>query len=369
MGFSFLTTSDLHIGMKFKNYIDNVSRELQEARFRALENMVNIANERGCSLFLIAGDLFESAADTNKKYIDEIISILKKFHGEYVAILPGNHDFFNVTNFWVTFINSIKDTNIILLNEYKPYELEINDEKVVLYPAYCDLKHSKENRLDWIKEHRDFDKDAFNILVAHGSIKGISPDMKDEYFSMSIDEINSLGVDMAVVGHMHINYPFVDEVKNQKLLIPGTPEPDGLDCRHEGYAWVVDVVDKGNFSAVKVKTGTYRFVDDKCIINSYKELEDYKNKLLEDNPKFKIVRVSFSGSIEGDYSDERKKCFDDLSKKLFYFEYSDYIRKKFDKSQIDKEFSIGSLPHRILSKIDDKELLELAYEKIMEVKK
>ncbi|WDC85590.1 metallophosphoesterase [Caloramator sp. mosi_1] len=63
---SFLATSDLHIGMKFKNYSENVSKVLQEARFKALENMVNIANDRGCSLFLIAGDLFESASDTNK---------------------------------------------------------------------------------------------------------------------------------------------------------------------------------------------------------------------------------------------------------------------------------------------------------------
>ncbi|MDO6354804.1 metallophosphoesterase [Caloramator sp. CAR-1] len=362
MAFSFLATSDLHIGMKFKNYSENVSKALHEARLRSLENLVKIANEKRCGLFLIAGDLFESTADTNRKYLDEVISTLRGFNGEYVAILPGNHDFFNISNFWVTFINLIKDTNIIVLNEYRQYNLEINDEKVVLYPAYCDLKHSKENRLDWIKEYNNFDKEAFNILVSHGSIKGISPDLKDEYFGMSIDEINALNVDIAIVGHMHINYPFAINVKNEKLLIPGTPEPDGLDCKHEGYAWIVEVLDKKNFNAIKVKTGIYRFIDERCSINSYKELENYKNWLLEGNPRQKVVRVDFSGSIEEERSNDKNKCFDELSRKLFYFEYSDNIRKKFDKNQIDKEFVRDSLPHRILSSIDDKELLELAYE-------
>lgn len=369
MPFSFLATSDLHIGMKFKNYSENVSKSLHDARINCLRNLVNIANEKSCNLFLIAGDLFENTSDANKKYFEEIISILKTFHGEYVAILPGNHDFYNPSNFWASFSSSVKDSNIIVLNEYSPFDLDVNGEKIVLYPAFCDLKHSKENKLNWIKNIKEFDAEAFNIVVAHGSIKGISPDMNDEYFSMTIDEINSLCADIAIVGHMHINYPNANEIKNEKILIPGTPEPDGLDCRHEGHAWFVEVLDKENFKAEKIKTGKYKFIDDKCYINSIKELEEYKTKILQDNPKNKVIRVNFSGSIEREFYNEKKKYFNELERKLFYFEYNDDIRIKFDKSQIDKEFLKDSLPYIILNKINDKEILELAYEKIMEVKK
>ena len=50
-------TSDLHLGMKFANYPDNIRESLVEARFKTLKRLVEKANSEKCDLFVVAGDL------------------------------------------------------------------------------------------------------------------------------------------------------------------------------------------------------------------------------------------------------------------------------------------------------------------------
>ena len=48
-------TADLHIGMKFNSYPDDIRNCLIEARFDVLDKMVRILNDRLCNLFVVAG--------------------------------------------------------------------------------------------------------------------------------------------------------------------------------------------------------------------------------------------------------------------------------------------------------------------------
>jgi len=58
MSLKILATSDFHIGLKFTGYPD-VQDKLIEARFKVLEKLVGIANDKNVDLFIIAGDLFD----------------------------------------------------------------------------------------------------------------------------------------------------------------------------------------------------------------------------------------------------------------------------------------------------------------------
>ncbi len=59
-------TGDNHIGSKYANYGEKATY-LAEKRIDAFENMVSIANEEQCSIFAIAGDLFDNWTIVNKK--------------------------------------------------------------------------------------------------------------------------------------------------------------------------------------------------------------------------------------------------------------------------------------------------------------
>ena len=58
MGIKIFHTADLHLGMRFAGYPD-IQDELINARYETLEKLVSLANRENCTLFVIAGDLFD----------------------------------------------------------------------------------------------------------------------------------------------------------------------------------------------------------------------------------------------------------------------------------------------------------------------
>ena len=216
MSIKIFHTGDIHIGMKFNNYGDNIREKLVEARFLSLENMINKSNELESNIFVIAGDLF-NAININKKDIKRVVDILNKFNGECVLVLPGNHDYDNgLTELW-RYFSSISGEKIILINEKKPYTLDNYDLDVSIYPAPCHNKHSETNSLSWIKEEGLINSRKYNIGIAHGALEGISADIEGNYYYMSKEELENIPVDLWLIGHTHVRYPYVDEIKNNKI--------------------------------------------------------------------------------------------------------------------------------------------------------
>ena len=201
-------TGDNHIGKKYDRYPE-IKEMLIQSRFDSMRGMVSAAHKEGCGLFVITGDLFDNINNIKVGDVKQIVDILSEFEGT-VLILPGNHDYYTgEEKVWKDFEKALldKEHNIVLLNEFRQYEFEVGDEKVVVYPAYCQSKHSSENNLSWIKELNINNEDGYNVGVAHGAIKGLTPDMKEEYFMMTIDELSSIPVDAWLIGHTHIQYP------------------------------------------------------------------------------------------------------------------------------------------------------------------
>lgn len=58
-------TGDNHIGLKYMGH-GATGTVLAQKRMDAFQNMVQIANEEECGLFVIAGDLFENTRITKK---------------------------------------------------------------------------------------------------------------------------------------------------------------------------------------------------------------------------------------------------------------------------------------------------------------
>lgn len=253
-------TADLHIGMRFNNYPDNIRENLIKARFDVLDKMIQMANDKQCNLFVVAGDLFNNI-NIPVRDIDSVVKSLDEFNGECVLVMPGNHDYDNgMISLWNRFKKNITG-KILYVNEERPYSLKNYGLDVVAYPAPCHSKHSDVNNIGWVKDMDEFAPEFYHIGVAHGSLEDISPDMEKNYFFMSRKELEDIPVDVWLLGHTHISYPENPFVSDWKIFNPGTPEPDGLDCRHEGYAWVITINKDKSVKAEKVSTGIYRFYD------------------------------------------------------------------------------------------------------------
>ena len=357
-------TGDIHIGMKFNNYGDNIREKLVEARFLSLENMINKSNELESNIFVIAGDLF-NAININKKDIKRVVDILNKFNGECVLVLPGNHDYDNgLTELW-RYFSSISGEKIILINEKKPYTLDNYDLDVSVYPAPCHNKHSETNSLSWIKDEGLINSRKYNIGIAHGALEGISADIEGNYYYMSKKELEDIPVDLWLIGHTHVRYPYVDEIKNNKIFNAGTPEPDGLDYRDEGSAFYIEI-DEEKIEAKRIITGKYKFIDKDFEVDSKDDLEKIEDFVFSDNPKDKIVRLNLKGSLKKDLYSGISDFYSALESGVFSLIIDDInLKEKITKETIENEFTKGSFPYEFLNKLtDDEEALQIAYELI-----
>lgn len=367
MSLKIFHTGDIHLGMKFNSYGGDVKETLSEARFLSLEKMVEEANSLNVDLFVIAGDLFNTI-QVAKRDIVRTVNILNRFNGACVLVLPGNHDYDNgMTDLWIEF-TKLPSEKIVLLNEKRQYSLEDYDIDAVIYPAPCHSKHSSENSLAWIKEEGVTGTSKYDIGIAHGAIEGLSADLEGNYYSMGLEELNNIATDLWLLGHTHVSYPSDDKIKDHKIFNPGTPEPDGLDFKELGSAWYIELSDRG-VEAEKIKTGKFRFFDEKFKINEDSDLEKVESWTLQGQPKEKIVRLTLEGNISeeayGDLSDFYKK----LESELFYLIVEDsHLKIKIDEEIIEREFTKGSFPYEFLNRlIHDEEALQLAYDLIRRV--
>lgn len=362
-------TADLHIGMKFNNYPETIRECLAEARYDVLDRMIERANAKQCNLFVMAGDLFNSINIT-KQNVERVAASLNSFKGECVLIIPGNHDYDNgMIDLWNYFKGKIMD-NILYMNEERPFSLGQYGLDVMVYPAPCHSKHSDTNNIGWIKDIGEFDPKLLHIGIAHGALEGISPDMERKYFYMTKRELKDIPMDIWLLGHTHADYPENDIVKDWKIFNPGTPEPDGLDCNHGGYAWMIIVDANRSIKAQKIKTGLYRFCDSEFQINDDGDLHRMKDIMLAGTPDKKIVRVTLRGRVGRDAFNQRQKIYSELYDKTAYAIIEDSnLCVRITKDIIDSEFTSGSFPHRFLTELaEDDEALQIAYELIQGVR-
>src|SRR5665647_405358 len=407
-------TADLHIGMKFNNYPEPVQSGLKQAQIDVLGKMVSIANKQECNIFVVAGDLFDSINGNSKKTIGDVVTALKGFHGECVLVLPGNHDYDNnMVELWKNFQELSQDIhNIVLINQERPYSLADWDLNAVVYPAPCHSKHSDVNNIGWIKNanknidtNTNINTDQIRIGISHGALEGISPDLDSSYYNMSLAELEAAPVDVWLLGHTHITYPDKKKVNGWKIFNPGTPEPDGLDCKHTGNAWIITIGDTKavnsdtkttnrmhkEVSGELITTGSYRFKDQRYTVRNKADFEKImgdllkgdipkndllngdilKDDLINGDPRFTIARLRIKGKLDEETFNYRHEVRRTLEEAMACLIFDDSeLGIKITSEMIHKEFSDGSFPSMLLSALtDDEEALQLAYEMIMEVKR
>lgn len=370
MSIKIFHTADVHIGMKFNRYPDQIKKELQETRVEAISRMVKKANEEKCNIFVVAGDLFHENKKISNKVIHKVVSALEDFEGECVLVLPGNHDYDNdMIDLWKKF-NDFDSEKILFINEQHPYSLQNYDIDAMVYPAPCHSKHSETNNIGWINEE-EIDETLLNIGVAHGALKGISPDLDNKYFNMSLNELRNIPIDLWLLGHTHITYPEKNSVVQEKIFNPGTPEPDGLDCKHAGNAWIITIESEKKVSAEKVEIGEYKFIDRNFIINDKEDFKFVESEIIGDTPSKTIARIYISGKVEEEVYRYRQDVYRKIEDVIGFLIVDDSdFGIKITNENIQREFTDGSFPMKMLKSIsDDEEALQLAYEMILEVRK
>jgi len=366
-------TGDNHIGRK---YADHPKKEkLVSERINALSRMVAKANDEECELFAITGDLFENTSTIPKKSVETVVNALGEFKG-IVALLPGNHDYFDEkARIWETFKScSAQKDNIALLTKYKPYVFdEIN---TVIYPAFCDKVHSEpgENKIGWIKNENISDDGKFHIGMAHGTVEGEAFDSEGEYFLMTRKELNEIPVDVWLIGHTHVPFPQnlteTFTAANEKIFNAGTHVQLDVNNNTEGLCFILEINEQKKIRAKKFVSGGIRFYRENITVtadNMSTELNDALKRYGDNS----VVDLTVTGAVMENEYKNRAKIIEKELERFIEFEYDDkgltrLITKEFVEQQfpIEASFARGFL-NDLLS--NPKEA-QLAFELITKVK-
>ena len=372
MGIKIFHTADLHLGMRFAGYPD-VQDELINARHETLENMVEVANQESCTLFVMAGDLFDRTT-LNVKDISRAARALNEFEGELVIVLPGNHDYYtHDSKLWNEFSKHAGDRILILKNP-DIYDLNKYHLKIKIYAAPCSAKHSSENMIKWINSRVSSEDDSIKIGLAHGSLEGVSPDFDKTYYPMTRKELESSGLDLWLLGHTHLPWPENPD-KNSRILIPGTPEPDGFDCKHEGSAFIIDMESSSNMKVQKVSTGKYRFFIDQVVLNDDKAIASMKQKYTGDEYSNMVLRLILKGRLRKEELESVEESIKLINNGVLLLQIvKDELHESITPELINSEFTENSFPHQLLLSLleEKKEIsfksLQKTYDIIREIR-
>ncbi len=374
-------TGDNHFGKRYSRY-KGIEDRLMESRYESLERMVQKAEKESCDFFVVAGDLFDRTDKIPQKDIRRIVQILAAFNGT-VLVLPGNHDYYTgEESVWKFFEKTVSDEgpNIVLLNSFEEYEYTVGDETVVVYPAFCQLKHSKENNLGWIRSASVRTEGVINIGIAHGSLAGLSPDLKNEYFLMTGDELKAIPVDAWLLGHTHIQYP-ADlcedrDTPGYRIFNPGTHEQTDLSNNTEGCGFILTITKEGSVATVaarKYVSGKIRYYDLPVSVSPDSEtaLRDAIGKVVSGIVKEDaIVRLTLTGTVGKDEYASKGAIYRELLQDFLFYETDDKeLSEEITIDRVREEYAETSFAAKLLEELtEDPAELQMAYRMLAECK-
>ena len=369
----FFVTGDNHLGLRYSSH--DQAAIPASSRITAFNNMVKIANEEECALFVITGDLFENTYSISKQEIKKLLETLSCFRG-IVVVLPGNHDYYDKdVKVWQYFkeVMTLYD-NILLLTDYRPYKLSVNGENVILYPALCTSLHSVsgQNNLDWIKKVKIENDGAYHIGIAHGAVEGETIDNEGQYFLMKRSELENIPVDAWFIGHTHVPFPrslTENFTSGNKIFNAGTHVQTDVSCNTEGQCFIIEIDENKNVRAKKIISGNLRFYR-KNIEVTAGEMKNIINRELADIDDNSVVDIVLSGAVSaGEYEDQNKIITEALSR-FIEGTYNDYaLSKLISKELIESEFPETSFSARLLgSLLSEPKEAQLAYELLKSLK-
>lgn len=367
-------TGDNHIGLKYASH--GQAAVLASSRISAFEDMVQTANRENCGLFVITGDLFENTYSISKRDVKTLLDMLSYFNG-IVVVLPGNHDYYDAdVRVWQYFKDIMASyDNIMLLSEYRPYEIDVNGDRVILYPALCTSLHSTpgQNNLTWIKEASIENDGAYHIGIAHGAVEGETIDSEGLYFLMKRSELESIPVDAWLIGHTHVPFPnnlteTLIQVKDN-VFNAGTHVQTDVACNTEGVCFIVEIDENKAIRAKKILSGNLRFYRKRITVTAG-SMEAILTQELAEIDNHSVVDIVLDGAVSAEEYEERNEILTGVLSRFVEGTYNDYsLSKLISKDLIESEFPETSFSAGFLSSLlgNPKEA-QLAYELLKSLK-
>ncbi len=234
MAFTFLHTSDWHIGKPFGRFPAEQATILRRARLMAIDRLAATAREGGARHVLVAGDVFDRPGIADRDLRAPLEQL--RSHSDLAwHVIPGNHDPAVSGGAWERAERAGLPGNVHLHLEAKAVEIA---PQCWLLPAPLASKAMTRDPTDWM-DGASTPPGSIRIGLAHGSIQGFGGE-KSASIEIAPDRARRAGLDYLALGDWH---GFL--AVGAATAYSGTPEPDGYLDNTAGGALLVTVTASG----------------------------------------------------------------------------------------------------------------------------
>lgn len=337
-----LHMGDFHLDSAFSGFskeeADKRRAELRDCFVRVMK----LAKDRGVSLVLISGDLFDtpfcSSATRNA-----VFGAIREFAFP-VIISPGNHDFYNKNG---TYSDKNLPDNAFVFTSSEIGRFDFDDLGIsVLGYAFTSDRYEENPLINDVP----LSEGNINVLCAHTEI-GVN---FSKYAPMSAQGIAKHGFTYAALGHVHVaGEPL--KIGNSVIAYSGFPQGRSFDELHEGGAYIVDIDPSSKtveLERIVLSTTTYEIerVDitslssDEDVIREIQKLisaRGYGNK--------NALRIYLTGSIPSAYTPNTDRISKDSSfENLLLLQVKNECVQGFDLEYLEKDMTIRGEVYRQL---------------------
>ncbi len=261
-----------------------------QARFDAIDNIVEVANRERCDFIVVAGDIFES----NQVSPDTVIRSCEAMSRNRTPIylLPGNHDPFDAASIYKSraFVNH-KPDHVTVLKSGEPAN-PVDTVELVGAPWYskrplADLVSTTCLALDPLR------RGLQRICVAHGMVHSLSPKPSDP--ALIDGDVAKQLIDDRIISFLALGDRHSTTEVAPRIWYAGTPEPTDFDESDPGNVIVVQL-DESRCDVTKIKVAEWHFVVLDLDIASSGGVDLIRDRLelLPDKPRT-IVKLSIRG--------------------------------------------------------------------------
>lgn len=340
MSVRFLHTGDLHLGSALTGMSSAEARAWRAEQLEALRAMLSEARERGASLLLFAGDVFDTPTP-DAALVQSFFAILHEIALPAV-IAPGNHDYFLKNG---AYDCTARPENIFIFSEEALASVPFPALGITVFGyAFRQETHAAPT----LPAKSELPRDTVNILLAHGVVGApTSP-----YAPITGASLANAGFDYAALGHVHLpDAP--RRFGNTVTAYCGFFAGRGFDETGAGHANLV-TVDGARIEILPLESTAYQFHIIEADCTGLTNGEEVR-RLVADQlkaasfPRKSAVRMLLLGEVGADCMISTHALIR-LGADLSLFEIKDKTLPLFDRARLLHEPSLRGAFYRAMQK-------------------
>lgn len=314
--------ADLHLDSKMESHLTkNQAAQRREELLNTFFDMITYGKEQGVSVILIAGDMFDTSKNTQKRIKARVLEQIKAHAEIDFLYLRGNHD-------QDDFFFDLKERGLA------PDNLKLFSDQWLEYCyGHVSIRGCEMNRETASRLYSDFvlNKEQVNILMLHGQESLY--DKKQDAELIHLKALQNRYIDYLALGHIH-SYKYDKLDHRGAYCYSGCLEGRGFDeCGQKGFV-LLEV--NGSQIAHQFIPFAKRTLHEVAVeLSGYLTEVEIRQKMeaaIETFPEKDLLKIILTGDIDEE-TDIDVKYLHRIFQDRFYF------LKVVDKTQLRIAFS------------------------------